>query len=440
MAEHGNNELINYSKKKNRTVIPMVLVVSLIIGLLVGAMSFFFAYRYMISDESDAIPEDTFSANDMVGQVQANLIGSDIDAVVKEIDTGSKTITFYNIKNETSISVTVTDNTSFPADVTFDTIKVGDLYTYVFNEEKQLTELKDCESAWTVADVGLSVNINAKLVKFSEPAEKYADTSYKYVEDLTTVRYKNEIVGFEVISPLDYVELKGYDNGKINKVYSITIEKSHGELQFQNVNAIDDPMVEINGQKYEIDDDDPRILLTEGNYTIIISGDNCDEISKEINIDPNTPFVIDLAKIMVKSGVLDVTTNVDGCKLYVNDKEYKIGESILLEYGSYEVRATKDGYNEAKKTVEIDSDNVKCQLDLDKIDKSGTISVTVSPADAQISIDGVLYGTGSVTQTMPLGSYIVSASADGYATSKKQVNITAEGQQIPVDFVLAAAQ
>lgn len=440
MAEHGNNELINYSKKKNRTVIPMVLVVSLIIGLLVGAMSFFFAYRYMISDESDAIPEDTFSANDMVGQVQANLIGSDIDAVVKEINTGSKTITFYNIKNETSISVTATDNTSFPADVTFDTIKVGDLYTYVFNEEKQLTELKDCESAWTVADVGLSVNTNAKLVKFSEPAEKYADTSYKYVEDLTTVRYKNEIVGFEVISPLDYVELKGYDNGKINKVYSITIEKSHGELQFQNVNAIDDPMVEINGQKYEIDDDDPRILLTEGNYTIIISGDNCDEISKEINIDPNTPFVIDLAKIMVKSGVLDVTTNVDGCKLYVNDKEYKIGESILLEYGSYEVRATKDGYNEAKKTVEIDSDNVKCQLDLDKIDKSGTISVTVSPADAQISIDGVLYGTGSVTQTMPLGSYIVSASADGYATSKKQVNITAEGQQIPVDFVLAAAQ
>ncbi len=440
MAEHGNNELINYGKKKNKTVIPMVLVVSLIIGLLVGSMSFFFAYRYMISDESDSIPEDTFSANDMADQVQANLIGSDIDAVVKEIDPSSKTINFYNIKNETSISVTVTENTSFPADVTFDTIKVGDLFTYVFNEGKELTELKECEAAWTVEDVGLSVSTSAKLVKFSGTAEKYADTSYKYVEGLTTVRYKNEIVNLDKISPLDYVSLKGYDNGKINKVYSITIEKSHGELQFQNVNAIDDPKVEINENSYDIDEDDPRILLTEGNYSISISGDNCDKVSREINIDPDTPFVIDLAKVMVKSGVLDVTTNVSDCKLYVNDKEYNIGESILLEYGSYEVRATKDGYNEAKKTVEINSDNIKCQLDLDKINKSGTILASVSPEDAQISIDGVPYGTGSINQTMPLGSYIVSASKAGYNTSKKQVNITVEDQQIPVSFVLTEAQ
>lgn len=440
MAEHGNNDLINYGKKKNKTVMPMVLIIALIIGLLVGAMSFFFAYRYMISDESDAIPEDSFSANDMAGQVQANLIGSDIDAVVKEIDTSSKAITFYNIKNETSITVTVTENSSFPAGVTFDSIKVGDLYTYIFNEGKELKELKECEAAWTVADVGLSVSTNAKLVKFSDAAEKYADTSYKYIEGLTTVRYKNEIVDFDKLSPLDYVELKGYDNGRINKVYSITIEKSHGELQFLNVNSIDDPIVEINGNSYEIDDDDPRILLTEGNYTIIISGDNCDKVSKEINVDPNTPFVIDLAKVMVKSGVLDVTTNVDGCRLYVNDKEYNVGESILLEYGSYELRAVKDGYNEAKKTVQIDSDNVKCQLDLDKIDKSGTVSVTVIPENATITIDGTPSGTGSLTQTMPLGSYIISAFADGYVTSKKQVNITAEGQQIPVNFVLEAVQ
>ncbi len=175
MAEQGNSELINYGKKKSRGVVPIVLIVSLIIGLLVGAMSFFFSYSYMISDESDSIPEDSFSANDMAGQVQANLIGSDIDAVIKDIDTKTKTVTFYNIKNETTIDVTVTENTSFPANVTFDSLKVGDVFTYVFNEDKALTKLKECEAAWTVSDVGLTVNTNAKLVTFSDTAEQYAD-------------------------------------------------------------------------------------------------------------------------------------------------------------------------------------------------------------------------------------------------------------------------
>lgn len=440
MAEQSNNELINHGKKKQRSVLPLVLVISVAVGLIVGAMSFFVAYRYMITDSADEIPEDTFSANDMADQVQANLIGSEIDAVVKSVDTNANSITFYNIKNDTTTVVTANENTTYPKDVNFANIKIGDLFTYIFDENKNIKEIKKCKGEWSVEDVGLAVNTQAKMLTFTDTAEKYSGNSYKYVDDLTTIRYKNEYTTLEKLSPMDYVIVKGYDNGRINKAYSVTIVKSHGELQIQNINYIDNVKIEVNGEKYSPDESDPRMILTEGTYNIKISGDNCDEVAKEIVIDPATPFVIDLSKIIVKSGALDVSTNVSDCKIYINNKEYKDGETILLEYGKYEVRATKDGYNDAKDTVTIDEDNNYIDLYLDKINKSGTVTITASPSTAEIYIDGALYGTGTVTKQLALGSYVVSASQSGYTTDKKQVNITAEGQQINVNLEIAPQQ
>lgn len=436
MADKNNNELINHSRKKKRSSLPIVLIISLVIGLLVGTISFFLAYRYMISDSVDEIDTDRFSANDMADQVQANLIGSDIDAVVREINTDNKSISFYNIKNETSLTVNVTDNTTFPAGVTFDTLKVGDIFTYVFNEDKALVELKECSEAWEIEDVGLTVNAEAKILTFSDTAQNHPGKSYKYIDELTTVRFKNEYSSMSKISPVDYVALRGYDNGRINRVYSITILKSHGELQLQNINAIDNLEIEINGTVHTPDPDDPRIILTEGTYDIKISGDNCEEVTRNIVIEPDNPYVLDLSKINVKSGILKISSNVSDCKIYINNKEYSMSETPLLEYGTYEVRATKEGYNDAVQNIEIDEDENLCYLSLEKINKNGTITITVSPENASICIDDVYQGTGTVTKELPLGTYIVSASADGYETDRKQVNITVDGQEIPVSFQL----
>lgn len=436
MAEKNNSELINYNRKKQKGYMPVMLIIALAIGLLVGAMSFFISYKFMLDDSAGDIPEDSFSANDMAGQVQANLIGSDIDAVVKSVDESNKTIMFYNLKSETTITVTATDNTTYPANVNFKNIKQGDLYTYVFDENKNLTELKECKKQWVTEDVGLAVSTSAKMLKFTEQSEKHKNLSYRYVEGLTTLRYQNQIIDMTKLSPLDYVVVKGYDNGKSNKAYSVTIEKSHGELQIQNINYIDDVKFTINGEEYSPDEDDPRILLTEGTYNITISGDNCEDVKKEIVIDPTKPTVIDLSKVMIKSGTLDVYTNVDDCTVYVNNKEYKLGDTILLPYGDYTVKATKEGYLDAQGTVSIDTDSNYIELNLNKKDKIGTITVTTVPSTAQISIDDVPYATGTLTSDIALGSYVVSASANGYKTEKKQVNVTADGQKINVTFNL----
>ena len=121
--------------------------------------------------------------------------------------------------------------------------------------------------------------------------------------------------------------------------------KSHGEIQFQNMDSISNAKVYINDKQYSMKSDS-RVLLTEGTYNVKVTGSNTMDITKQVNVVPDNPTVIDLSKIQVKTGVLNITSNVDGYKLYLNDKEQNAGESPLLEYGTYTVKATKDGYKD----------------------------------------------------------------------------------------------
>ena len=440
MVTNNTNSDLTAKKQKEKKVIPMMMVIVIIVGFFIGVASFCMAYTYMMSDETSEPTEERFSANGVLKQAQANLIGSDIDAVVKAIDKEASTISFYNLKNDTNSTVNVTDKTIFPKDVTMDTVAVGDIYAYKFDKDENITEIKNCQKAWTVEDIGVSINTSAKLVKFSDTSSKdNAEKSYKYVEGLTSVSYKNQPKTLENISPLDYVKIKGYDNGKINRAYSIEILKSHGEIQFQNMDSISNAKVYINDKQYSMKSDS-RVLLTEGTYNVKVTGSNTMDITKQVNVIPDNPTVIDLSKIQVKTGVLNITSNVDGYKLYLNDKEQNAGESPLLEYGTYTVKATKDGYKDFTSSVTIDSDTNTLNIKMKKSETGGTLNLNSVPSSAEIYIDGSYAGTGSVSRSVALGSYVVECKADGYNSDKKQINVSADGQVINLTFQLTPAE
>lgn len=440
MVTNNANSDLTAKKQKEKKVIPMMMVIVVIVGFFIGVASFCMAYTYMMSDETSKPTEERFSANGVLKQAQANLIGSDIDAVVKSIDKEANTIAFYNLKNDTSSTVNVTDTTIFPKNVTMDTIAVGDIYTYKFDKDENITEIKTCQKAWTVEDIGVSINTSAKLIKFSDTSSKdNAEKSYKYVEGLTSVSYKNQPKTLENISPLDYVKIKGYDNGKINRAYSIEILKSHGEIQFQNMDSISNAKIYINDKQYSMKSDS-RVLLTEGTYNIKVTGSNTMDITKQVNVVPDNPTVVDLSKIQVKTGVLNISSNVDGYKLYLNDKEQNTGESPLLEYGTYTVKATKDGYKDFTSSVTIDSDTNTLDIKMKKSETGGTLNLNSVPSSAEIYIDGSYAGTGSVSRSVALGSYVVECKADGYNSDKKQINVSADGQVINLTFQLTPAE
>lgn len=437
MNSKGNSDLTNH-KKKAKSMMPVMMTMVVIMGFIVGVASFSFVYKYMMSDSEGEINTERFSANDIAGQAMANLMGSDIDAVVKSVDLNAGTVTFLNLKNETTNVLSVTENSIMPQNTTLENITTGDIYTYVFNKDKELSELKECKNAWEFADYGITINKTAQLIKFTGEAKEHADRTYKYVDGITTAKRYNEVIPFEQLSPLDLVRVRGYDNGRINKIYSIDVQKGHGQLQLRNLNSISYPTIYVDNKKQTVNKSNPNIYLAEGTYTVKVTGSNCDDIVKEVNINSKEPYILDLAKAMVKSGVLNITANVTGYKLYINDKEYSATESNLLEYGTYTIKAVKEGYQDFTAQVTIDADENSFNINMVKNQQTASVTINAVPSEADIYINNNLEGKGTVTKTLPLGSYIAVAKMAGYADMTKQINLTVDGQQVSADFVLTA--
>lgn len=436
----SKNELTTYKRKK-RDVTPAVIVLVTVIGLFVGIGSFSVVYTYMMADSEGEISTDTFSANDIAGQAQANLIGSDIDAVVTAVNTTDNKeiqVTFKSLKNDTSNTVTVTEKTIFPKSTKAEDISVGDLYTYVFDKDKKLEELKECENAWTFNDTDARINKTAKLVKFGTDAKEHKDASYKYDENTISVSDKSgNALTLENISPMDTVKLTGYNNGITDKVYSIVVVQGHGTLELRNINNIKNARVKIDGKDTTVNVGSPYVTLGEGSHTVVIKGKNISDITKEVSISTETPYVLDLSKVVVSTGALTVYSNVDDYTLYINDKQYDENESILLPYGEYKVRATKNGYSDFSGSVTIDADQNTLKVKLDKANKSGIVNLTATPSDAEIYINDKYIGKGSVKVQLALGSYVAKAVCDGYTSQSKQINVSVDGQEISGSFNLS---
>lgn len=434
------NELTR-NKRRKKSVTPVMVGLVMIIGFFVGIGSFSIGYNYMMADAEDEINTNTFSANDIAGQAQANLIGSDVDAVViniNKLENGSS-ITFKNLKNDTTNIVNVTEKTIFPKAINEANIYVGDIFTYVFDKEKNLVELKECENAWTFNDIGARVNKTAKLIKFGSESKEHKDASYKYDENIISIRDKSgNSITLEKLSPLDTLKLTGYNNGIVDRVYSIQVVNGHGTVELKNINKIKNARVKIDNVDTTVSIGNPVLTLSEGTHTVLVTGRNISDIEKQVTVSEKTPAVLDLSNVVVSTGALTVYSNVEDYILYLNDKEYNEEESILLPYGEYKVIAQKDGYKTFTSTVTIDEDQNTLKVNMSRLKESGILSLNANPSEAEIYINDEYVGKGSVKVELALGSYIAKAVCDGYESQSKQINVSVDGQEISGSFDLKA--
>jgi hypothetical protein len=313
--------------------------------------------------------------------------------------------------------------------------KIGDVVTFVYDADRNVTDIKNCEAAWSFSDTGLVVNTDSKLLKFGDAATQYKDKSFKYTDGITTVRYKDVYTELDKIDKLDYVTVRGYDNGTVNKAYSVTIEKSHGSLEIHNGEQIQDGVVKLNGQEIALSSA-RSMNLTEGRYTIDVTGSNCEPYTTEVMVKPSETAMVDLSVIQIKSGLLNVSANVTDFTININGTTYNDGDPILLDYGKYTVKVSKPDYEDYTGSVTINEDVNTFSATLKEREKVGTVSVTTSPGSAKVYIDGTFIGQSPQNKQVPLGSHKVEIRMDGYITESRDVNIANEGDTVKCQFNL----
>ncbi len=443
MAEANNNKKISRPKggkpnknnlgrhRKNGVAFPVVLCITIIAGIFIGVKSYSFAYeevakRSVVAQNDD---EGQFSANNIAEQAQNNLVGSDIDGVIKDIDYDEGKITFYSLKSNETIILNADENTQYPFPNTINSYKIGDVVTFVFDKDRNVTDIKVCEAAWEFSDTGLEVNTDSKLLKFGEAATKYTDKAFKYTEGITTVRYKGVYTELSKIDKIDYVTVRGYDNGSVNKAYSVTIEKSHGSLELHNGELIQDGIVKLNDKEVPLEDA-LSMKITEGRHKVEVTGSNCEPYSTEIMVKPSEVVTVDLSVVQIKSGVLDITANVSDYTININDVDYSDGDPILLNYGEYNFKITKPDYEEYTGTVEIKADVNPLSVTLKEREKKGVLNVTTNPSGAKVYVDGTFLGQSPQNKELLLGNHKVEIKMDGYITESRNITIANEGDTV----------
>lgn len=426
--------------RRNGVAFPVVICITVIVGILIGAKSYSIAYsevakRSVIAEEEGADGEKQFSANNIIEQAQNNLVGSDIDGVIKDIDYENKKITFYSLKSNETVILTATDKTQYPFPNTISDYKIGDVVTFVYDKDRMLTDMKVCEAAWEYSDTGLIVNTDSKLLKFGDAATQYKDKSFKYTEGITTVRYKDVYTELSKIDKLDYVTVRGYDNGTVNKAYSVTIEKSHGSLEIHNGEQIQDGVIKLNGSQISLSDA-KSMNLTEGRYKIEVTGSNCEPYSTEVMVKPSEVASVDLSVIQIKSGLLDVTANVSDYTVTIDGMTYKDGDSILLNYGKYSVTVSKEDYLDFTGSVTINEDINTFSAKLEERPKMGTVNIQTTPGGAKVYVDGTFKGQSPQNIEVSLGSHKVEIKMDGYISESRDVTIANEGDTVKSQITL----
>lgn len=160
-------------------------------------------------------------------------------------------------------------------------------------------------------------------------------------------------------------------------------------------------------------------LLAPGKYKVRLELAGYDAYQEEIEIQSNKAVTINaqLAKVV---GSLEVIANVEGARVFLNDKEVGKTPNVVLEdlpSGTYNIQVRKTGYTTYTAPITV-KPNVRLKMHIPMIANAATVTLSSNPAEARVLMDNEPVGTTPLTlETVPAGRHALRIEKDGFATS-----------------------
>ena len=145
-------------------------------------------------------------------------------------------------------------------------------------------------------------------------------------------------------------------------------------------------------------------------------------------------------EVVLRSNLVDIELAVEGdADIYINDKRVGSGKwNGQLSPNTYKIECRKTSHKTTIETIEITKENKE------KISRTlkapepitGTLSVSSTPLNATIYIDGKVAGeTASIISNILVGTHKVTLLKEGYATTTRNVEIK-ENETAVIDIEL----
>lgn len=400
--------------------------------------------NYQKGQQQTAEPAETQSFTGIITHIDKKLK----QISVREIDTDVDTIMNYDA------SAKITDK--YKKDIDGDELELGQIMETTYRtDDAVLVSMKVPDDAWEYSEVD----------KFTFDTEEYsmevAGELYQYSEQTYFGSTDDKKIDMLELSDKDKLTVRGIGY----KVYSVVRTEGHGYIHLLNYSDFLGGMINIDDNIILPVTKNMLITVSCGTYRVTISK-GASKASKTVTVKEDKESTLDFSdyRKSVKN-VGNVRFNVDpqGADLFINGTRIDYSKPISLNYGTYSVTASLNGYNtytgrltvaEADKTINIslepkedtasaatqspestatETPAATAKSQTRKIDSKHTISVT-APEGAEVYLDNVYKGIVPCKFTKVIGSQTITLSKTGYETKSYSIDILDDDKNAKLSF------
>ena len=407
----------NKVKKAQNFNYSKFLIGAISLGSVICLVVFFLTYNY-ISDyfsfdnntvnssnlqENNNLNNNTLSILDEISEnTVKNVIG-----IIKDINLETEIVQLFDISLNKNYALKIIGSTElkdqYDAPLSLIEFANGDIVNFSFDSSNKITYMKKYNNTFYEENISnYTIDATNRILNFN-------NKSYSLSKNLIILKNSEEI-NLENINPLNVLDIKGIDN----TIYYIEIKKGVGKVKFTNIPKLSNATIEIDRNIFKPLSKVDSINLEEGTHKIVIRADNITPFVKEITVLDNNETVVDLSELQSKKGTVFIKSNVSDYTLYINNTLETSREPLLLNYGAYTIRAEKEGYSPFETQISVNSSNQTIEINLEKIEKLGELTISSNPSEAQVFVNNAFIGYTPLNYKLPYGTHNVVLKKEGY--------------------------
>ena len=218
------------------------------------------------------------------------------------------------------------------------------------------------------------------------------------------------------------------------QVELLSVELQAAWAQYQFSSSPDNAKVFIDDE--EVGDTSLQVKLEEGSRQLRIEADGFKPYLRNVPVVAKEDVVVPQIELIPADGIIDVVTKPSNAAVILNG-EYRGNSPIKLNVApnqAQSLKVYKAGYRLLEQSVSLKPDQVESKQLALKADLVA-VNVSVSPSDAEVYVDGVKKGQGSLTLNLSTLPHTISVRKDGYVTQNDDL-VPTPGQKQVVNVTL----
>lgn len=261
--------------------------------------------------------------------------------VILEIDQIRETVTIRDLVTNAENQYTYSGGTyimdKYGKDISISQLAPGDVVEGGYDTgTRKLIELQKSDRVWENKNVTkFTIDRVAKTIQIG-------NTLYEYKDNLVIVSDDRILESVDEISNNDELIIYGNEN----TIYSIVINKGHGYVVLTGSEYFEGGWVMVGSQIAQKVTKNMVIEVPEGKYVLEITKNGVGG-RMDIVITKNHETEVNVAALkgeLIESGSLRFEIEPAEAKLYIDNKSTDYEDLVKLEYGTYKIKVTADGY------------------------------------------------------------------------------------------------